>query len=109
MFKPDDPLAPPQKSFEEPWQAQALALADTMVKAGHFSAAQWAEALGAELKRAEASGAPDTLGTYYDAVISALERLSREHLGISQDAIAQRRVAWEAAYHRTPHGQPVKL
>jgi nitrile hydratase accessory protein len=109
LFKPNDLLAPPHKTFEEPWQAQALALADTMVKAGHFSATQWAEALGAALQQAEATGAPDTLATYYDGVISALERLSQQHLGISQDAISERRVAWEEAYRRTPHGQPVNL
>ena len=56
LFTPDDPLTPPQKVFDEPWQALALALADTMVKAGLFSVTQWAEALGAELKQSAVSG-----------------------------------------------------
>lgn len=109
MFVPDDPLAPPAPAFEEPWQAQALALADAMVRAGHFSAADWAEALGTALREAEAAGAPDTLETYFTAVLTALERLAEARAGLSADARAARRAAWEAAYGRTPHGQPVTL
>ena len=75
MFRPDDPLAPPARWFEEPWQAQALALADSLVQAGRFSATDWGAALGTALKEAEARGAPDTLDGYYAAVLVALERL----------------------------------
>jgi len=92
-----------------PWQAQALALAHTMVQAGHFTATAWAKALGAALKKAEAQGASDTLETYYTAVVSALEKLSEEHVGISTQERVRRRADWEAAYHRTPHGMPVEL
>lgn len=109
MFRPDDPLSPPQPAFDEPWQAQALALADTMVREGRFTAAEWGETLGAALREAEGQGAPDTLETYYTAVVTALERLCAVRAGISGDDRAQRRAAWEAAYRRTPHGQPVEL
>ena len=109
MFRPDDLLAPPKAAFDEPWQAQALALADAMVQAGHFTAAEWAEALGAALRMGEAQGAPDTLETYYRAVLHALERLCEARAGISSDDRALRRAAWEAAYRRTPHGRPVEL
>ena len=109
MFRPDDPLAPPGCAFDEPWQAQALALADGMVRAGHFSPAQWAGALGDALKAAEDRRAPDTLGTYYAAVLVALERLCEASAGISAEDRAERRAAWEAAYRRTPHGRPVAL
>lgn len=109
MFRPDDPLAPPQPVFDEPWQAQALALADSLVKAGHFSASDWAETLGAALRAAEAQGAPDTLETYYLAVVSALETLSQSQTTITRADMSERRAAWEEAYHRTPHGQPVLL
>ncbi len=109
MFQPDDPLAPPQPVFDEPWQAQALALADSMVKAGHFSAHDWAQTLGAALREAEGRGAPDTLETYYLAVVEALEALSQSQTDITQDDLSARRAAWEEAYHRTPHGQPVLL
>lgn len=108
MFKPDDPLAPPRPAFSEPWQAQVLALADTMVTAGHFSATDWAEALGAALKSAEANGEPDTEETYYACALTALEALS-PRAGIASADLVQRKADWEAAYRRTPHGKPVRL
>lgn len=109
LFRPDDPLAPPEPVFDEPWQAQALALADTMVREGHFSASEWAETFGGVLKQAADSGAPDTLETYYTCVVTALEQLSAARTGITPSDVADRRAAWEAAYHRTPHGKPVVL
>ena len=109
MFQPEDPFAPPGGGFDEPWQAQALAMADLMVTAGHFSASEWSETLGACLREAEAEGLPDTLETYYVAVVAALERLSESRTGISADERVTRRAEWEAAYHRTPHGKPVLL
>lgn len=109
MFRPDDPLSPPQPAFDEPWQAQALALADSLVQAGRFSAQDWAESLGAALSEAAARGAEDSLETYYLAVVEALERLSAQHAGISPQDMDKRRTAWEAAYLRTTHGQPVQL
>ena len=109
MFRPDDPLAPREPIFEEPWQAQALAMADSLVQAGRLPATAWAEALGAALKAAEARGEPDDTQTYYLAVVEALETLTEQNLGLSGEARETRRAAWEAAYRRTPHGQPVKL
>ncbi len=109
MFAPDNSLEPPKPAFDEAWQAQSLALADAMVKAGHFTANEWAAALGAALKEAEAGGQPDTLETYYTAVITALEKLTEKQAGISAEDRARRRAAWEVAYDRTPHGKPVEL
>ena len=109
MFNPDDPLAPPEKAFDQPWQAQALALADAMVRAGHFTPTQWAQTLGASLKNAEQSGAPDNAETYYNAVITTLEHLTETHTDITAPQRKKRRAEWEAAYHRTPHGEPVQL
>ncbi len=109
MFLPEDPLAPPKPVFDEPWQAQVLALADNMVQAGHFTAKDWAEALGAALRDAEAEGSPDTLDTYYTAALSALEHLTEKSGIISPEDRHQRRTDWEIAYHRTPHGKPVNL
>lgn len=109
MFRPEDPLAPPEPVFDEPWQAQALALADSMVQAGHFTKTAWADALGAALKSAEREGAPDTLETYYIVVLNALETLSESSAGIAAETRLQRRADWEAAYRRTPHGKPVTL
>ena len=38
--------------FDEPWQAQALALAFNLIEQGVFSKSQWSDALGAELESA---------------------------------------------------------
>lgn len=108
-MRSDNPLTPPRPAFDDPWQAQALALADAMVKAGHFTAAEWATALGAALAEAKAQREADTLESYYLAVIAALEKLSEERAGISTQQRAQRRAEWVDAYHRTPHGMPVTL
>lgn len=85
-----------------------LALADTMIREGHFTAGEWADALGAALREAEAAGAPDSEATYYAAALSALEGLS-EAAGIGAEDRECRKSAWEQAYRRTPHGQPVVL
>lgn len=109
LFEPDNPLKPPEPVFDEAWQAQVLAMADAMVRAGHFSASDWAGALGAELKAAEAAGSPDTLDTYYRAALTALERLSAEKAGVGLDEQARRKNDWHDAYLNTPHGKPVLL
>ena len=80
MKQPDDPLGPlvrrdGEPVFDEPWQAQALAMADTLVTMGKISAIAWGEALGAELRKANDAGAPDSTETYYCAVVASLEHL----------------------------------
>ena len=109
MFRPENPLAPREPVFDEAWQAQVLAIADTMVRAGRFTASAWAETLGAELRRAEAEGQPDTAQTYYEAALAALEQLATESTAITGDELAARKADWTRAYERTPHGQPVLL
>ncbi|MGR3292265.1 MAG: nitrile hydratase accessory protein [Paracoccaceae bacterium] len=109
MFRPDDPLAPPDATFEEPWQAQVLAIADTMVANGKFTATQWAETLGAAIKAAAAAGAPDTTETYYTAALDALETLTRQETAVDAAALLKRKEDWAATYLATPHGKPVLL
>ncbi len=108
MFQPEDPLAPPKGHFTEPWQASVLSMATAMIRAGHFTQSDWAEALGAALKTAEAMSQPDTDETYFLAALEALETLS-ERIGIAPAIRETRRLDWEDAYRRTPHGQPVLL
>ena len=60
--------------FREPWEAQAFALARSLQERGVFSAAEWAAALGAEIKQAQAAGDPDTGETYYHHWLATLER-----------------------------------
>ena len=105
MKFPDDALSPRNTAFHEAWHAQTLAAAHAFTQAGCFTAAQWADALGAALQRAASAAAPDTEETYYLAALEALEQLAP----IAQSDLEMRKAAWEDAYHRTPHGQPVTL
>jgi len=98
-----------EAAFEEPWQAEALAIADTLVHNGLFSAGSWSQALGEALRDAEAGGASDDQQTYYQCVLTALEGLIAQHSEIDRPAMTAKREDWEQAYLSTPHGQPVKL
>ncbi len=109
MFRPDNPLSPRDPVFDEPWQAQVLAMADSFVQSGRIRATDWAETLGDELRRSEAAGKPDTTTTYYEAALAALERLTTAATPITGNDLAARKADWTRAYERTPHGQPVLL
>jgi len=95
--------------FAEPWQAQAFALAVKLSEAGHFTWKEWAEALGAELKRAEYLGEADDGGQYYRYWLAALERLAAEKGLTDRASLSARKEAWAEAYRATPHGKPVEL
>lgn len=105
MKQPDDLLSPREPVFSEPWHAQVLATAYSMIDSGQISPDDWANALGAALARAETEGQPDTEETYYLAALDALEQLST----IAEDELRARKAAWESAYRNTPHGKPVIL
>ena len=95
--------------FAEPWQAQAFALAVKLSEAGHFTWKEWAQALGAELKRAEDVGEPDDGRQYYRHWLAALERLAAEKGLADRASLLARKEAWAEAYRLTPHGKPVEL
>jgi nitrile hydratase accessory protein len=95
--------------FREPWEAQAFAMALALHERGVFAWPEWAATLGAEIKRAQAAGDPDTGETYYHHWLAALERLVSEK-GVTDVATLRRiRDAWDHAADRTPHGQPIEL
>ncbi|MBW0367243.1 nitrile hydratase accessory protein [Ensifer adhaerens] len=98
-----------EPAFAEPWHAQASAMASLLVASGVISAAHWSETLGAKLREVQLAGQSDDSETYYRAVLSALEGLLDQAHAISGNELIQRRQAWERAYLRTPHGQPVVL
>lgn len=102
----DDLFTPPSgHRFTEPWHVQTLAMAHALVEEGHVTAEAWAEALGEAIEEARLSGAPDTEDTYFTAALTAVERLAP----ITPEELSERKAAWEAAHHGTPHGQPVTL
>ena len=98
-----------EPAFCEPWQAQAFALANSLIDQGVFTADEWAQTLGAEIKRAQAAGDPDTGETYYNHWLAALERLSSEKGLIGDGEVETRAEEWRDAYLATPHGQAVSL
>jgi len=95
--------------FDEPWQAQTLALAFNLIERGVFSNGEWSDALGAELESAQARGSPDDAGTYYRSVLAALEVLLAADGRVTAGTLGSRTEAWRQAYLNTPHGQPVAL
>ena len=106
---PDLPCDAEGPIFAEPWQAQAFAMAVALHKAGLFTWPEWAATLGAEIKRAQDNGDPDTGETYYRHWLAALERLVAEKGVADARTLARYRDAWDHAADRTPHGQPIEL
>ena len=95
--------------FTEPWQAEAFAMALALHAKGVFTWPEWAATLAEEIKRAQASGDPDTGETYYLHWLATLERLVTEK-GVSDPGTLERyRDAWDHAADRTPHGKPIEL
>ena len=95
--------------FREPWEAQAFAVAVSLMEAGHFTYAEWAEGLTQEINKAQQQGDPDLGDTYYEHWLNALEQVCRaKELVLSAD-IVERAEQWRRAYLNTPHGQPIEL
>ncbi len=95
--------------FGEPWEAQAFAITLALHRRGLFTWTEWSTALAAEIKRAQASGDPDTGETYYRHWLAALERLVADKRLSDQAELARYRDAWKRAADRTPHGTPIEL
>ena len=95
--------------FREPWEAQAFSMALALHQRGVFTWPEWAAALAAEIKRAQAAGDPDTGETYYRHWLATLERLVAEKGVASEQTLARYRDAWDRAADRTPHGTPIEL
>jgi nitrile hydratase accessory protein len=95
--------------FNEPWEAQAFALAVRLSSAGSFAWAEWTAALSQEIRAAQARGDLDLGKTYYQHWLNALERICVEKGLVGGEEMHQRTEAWRRAYRQTPHGQPVDL
>ncbi|QUS42592.1 nitrile hydratase accessory protein [Tardiphaga alba] len=95
--------------FNAPWEAQAFAMTVTLHERGVFTWAEWAAALSAEIKRAQANGDPDMGETYYRHWLATLENLIAEKGVTTRDDLHRYRDAWDHAADRTPHGQPIAL
>ena len=95
--------------FEEPWQAQAFALATALQESGHVTPKEWMDALAAQIAAARDRGEHDDGSRYYDYLLAALEKLVAEKCLVSQSELVRRKAEWDAAARATPHGQPIEL
>ncbi|MFM8609740.1 MAG: nitrile hydratase accessory protein [Burkholderiaceae bacterium] len=95
--------------FAEPWQAQAFAMTVLLHQRGVFSWPEWAAALTAQIRSAQASGDADDGSTYYQHWLDALEQMVIERGLGTPEQIHELEHAWEDAAERTPHGQPIVL
>ncbi|MDA0226085.1 MAG: nitrile hydratase accessory protein [Proteobacteria bacterium] len=95
----------PAAAFGAPWQAQIFGLVVQLGDRGVFTWAEWAEALGAAIREAQAAGDPDLGDTYYEHWIRALESLLGER-GLADPAlIAQLTETIEAEAHHVRETQ----
>ena len=95
--------------FNEPWEAQAFAMALALHRRGLFTWGEWAALLADEIARAQAAGDPDRGDTYYRHWLAALERIVAEKGVADRDTQTRYRDAWARAANATPHGEPIVL
>lgn len=95
--------------FREPWEAQAFAMALSLHERGLFTWTEWAAALAAEIKLAQANGDPDLGTTYYRHWLATLEKMVAAKGVATLDTLHRYRDAWDHAADRTPHGAPIEL
>ena len=93
-------MTPPERPFDEPWHAQAFALA--LHDEGRFAWPDFSAELGRVLRE---PGGDD----YWASWLAALERVVVAHGLTSDDGLDGRRDAWRRAARATPHGQPITL
>ncbi|HEV2269237.1 MAG TPA: nitrile hydratase accessory protein [Steroidobacteraceae bacterium] len=96
-------------AFAEPWQARAFAIAILASRQGCFTWSEWTHALGRELQRASDSDARAVRAGYFECWLAALQSLLVGKGAVARGELSERKDAWEDAYHRTPHGTPVRL
>lgn len=103
------PDGTPAPVFAEPWQAQAFAMTLQLHQRGLFTWTEWAAALSAQIRAAQAAGDADRGDTYYHHWLAALESLVATKGAASAQGLQRHAAAWAHAADRTPHGQPISL
>ena len=95
--------------FAEPWEARVFAIVVSLHERGLYTWPQWADALAAHIKVAQAAGDADLGDTYYHHWLETLEDLlAAKGVGSAADT-ARWRDAWRRAAGRTPHGRPIEV
>lgn len=100
MIPPELPLE--ARVFQEPWEAQAFAMAVSLHEKGVFTWPEWAAALAREISA-------DADRSYYESWLAALEKLVEAKSLMSEAERLARIEAWDRAARATPHGRPIEL
>lgn len=95
--------------FSEPWHAQLFAVTVHLSGRGLFSWPDWTICFGQVLKENGLSKQLDGGDDYFNAWLTALERILADQNAAQADEIEPLVAAWRQAYLTTPHGQPVRL
>ena len=95
--------------FAEPWQAMVFALVVQLQERGVFTADEWAQALGAEIREAVAKGGCRDGSDYYERWCQALEHLLIEKGLASHDGVDALAASWVRAAEATPHGKAILI
>lgn len=93
--------------FRARWEALAFVLAMMLEQRGIFTWTEWALAFGTEIRRVTAGGGRGA--AYYEAWLSALERIAVEKGLADQATLTRYQHAWDQAAARTPHGSAIEL
>ena len=110
MPRSEQHLAPDiDRSFSEPWEAQAFAMTMQLHERGVFTWTEWADELAAATHAAQDDGDPDDGSTYYRHWLTALESLVGKRSLATDVELRGRRHAWQVAATNTPHGQPIVI
>ncbi len=96
------PLRDDEPVFDEPWQAQAFAMAVVLNEQRVFEWTDWAQTLGANI-------ASDPEASYWSHWMTTLESLLAGLNIANTETIDQRTRDWHDAAARTPHGKPITL
>jgi nitrile hydratase accessory protein len=96
-------------AFDEPWQAEAFAVAQALIEVGEVTSAEWMSALAEAISAHQRAGDPDLGDTYYEHWLAALEAVCEAKGLISPDEAEGRAEQWRRAYLNTPHGESVEL
>ncbi len=99
-----DLIASDRPTFQQPWEAEAFALALAAHDRGLFTWSEWAETLGRVLADAGPAGGGVA---YYQHWLSALEQITIAKGVASAATLHAVAGAWSDAAAHTPHGQAI--
>ena len=103
------PIEDDSPVFREPWEARAFGMALALHERGLFTWDEWAQALAAQIRAAQAMGDPDLGNTYYRHWLAAIEALVSAKGASSPEELGRYQRAWDQAADRVAHGQPIEL